>query len=349
MPLTARHADGRHIDSTDDEQWAEVHVSSYQGLFCPECRHGMYARKPPNMIRHFAHKAGRPNSCSLTAAESPQHLHTKVLVAEAVRTLGWAAEVECPGDGWRADVLATSPSGQVRIAFEPQFATIHESAARERTQRHQASGVKTVWLDAKGQESLAELSRGRLFYDERDPRVGVQTFSGRSWGPHRLPLSTFIQRLCLGRLTHDGRYWADEQDRQAAVRRAQEEAKQRTEEERLAEARREWSREHAEEQEARRRQEFAASNAKAAEISERIDREIAEQRKRREQEQKREQQPVEAARREADPWAPSNVMSDEELLVLTERYVAEPKPFPGWIPAGDRLHAALARRGLRQD
>lgn len=289
MPLTARHVDGRHIDSTSDEQWAEVHVSSYQGLFCPECRHGMYARKPPNMIRHFAHKAGRPNSCSLTAAESPQHLHTKALVAEAVRTLGWTAEVERPGDGWRADVLATSPSGQERIAFEPQFATIHESVARERTQRHQASGVKTVWLDAKGQESLAEFSRGRLFYDERDPRVGVQAFSGRSWGPHRLPLSAFVQRLCLGRLTHDGRYWADEQDRQTAVRRAQEEAKQRAEEERLAEARREWNRKHAEEQEVRRRQEQG-----------RIDREIAEHREQRERERQREQKEQERVRQERE-------------------------------------------------
>jgi hypothetical protein len=375
MPLTALHVDERRIDSTDDEQWAEVHHPGYKGLVCPECAHGMYARKPPNMVRHFAHNPGYPRACSLTAAESAEHLRTKIFIAEAVRTLGWTAKIECPGDGWRADVLAISPSGQRRIAFEPQFATIHESTARERTQRHKASGIEaTVWLDAKGQESLTELSRGRLFYDERDPRVGVQAFEGGRWGPRRLPLGVFVQRVCSAQLTYDGARWTSTSDQEAHARWIRKEEERRAEAERQAEARREWHRKHAEEEEARRQREAERRRAE----QERIDREIAEHRKRREQEREQEQaerqaqwerdRPIreaeereaqgrrkhEQAQREAEwraahPWTPENTMSDEELLALNKRYVDEPKPFPGWISAGEQLHVALGRRGLLHD
>jgi len=54
-------------------------------------------------------------------------------------------------------------------------------------------------------------------------------------------------------------------------------------------------------------------------------------------------------RHEVEPWAPADGMSNEELLALTKRYVAEPKPFPGWIFFGDRLHVALRHRGLLHD
>lgn len=375
MPLTARHVDGRRIDSTDDEQWAEVHVAGYENLRCPECAYQMCARGGgERRIRHFAHKPGRSDTCSLTAAESAEHLHTKVLVAEAVRTIGWTAEIEYPGDGWRADVLAISPSSQRRLAFEPQFARIHESTALERMKRHRTSGVETVWLDAKGQGSLAELSRGRLFYDERDPRVGVQTFTAGRWGVRQIPLSAFIQRVCIGRLTHNGGYWADEQDRTAAERWIREEEKRREERERLAEARRELHRKHAKAQEERLMQEIEVKRAQREKEAERLREQFAEQerknaedrvraaadrehRKReweagheeREQEKQRKQKEAEAAWRAANPWAPASAMSDEELLALTAQYVSQPMPFPGWIDAGERLHAALARRGLLHD
>ena len=53
--------------------------------------------------------------------------------------------------------------------------------------------------------------------------------------------------------------------------------------------------------------------------------------------------------RPAESWAPTSTMSNEELLLLAERFVAEPKPFPDWIPIGDRIHAALSGRGLLHD
>ena len=53
--------------------------------------------------------------------------------------------------------------------------------------------------------------------------------------------------------------------------------------------------------------------------------------------------------RPTESWTPARAMSNEELLALAERFVAEPKPFPDWIPIGDRIHAALSSRGLLHD
>jgi len=50
-----------------------------------------------------------------------------------------------------------------------------------------------------------------------------------------------------------------------------------------------------------------------------------------------------------ESWVPTSAMTDEQLLVLTKRYVNRPKPFPNWIVVGDQLHVALKRRGLLHD
>lgn len=48
-------------------------------------------------------------------------------------------------------------------------------------------------------------------------------------------------------------------------------------------------------------------------------------------------------------WTPTGAMSDEELLALAKRFVDTPKPFPDWIPIGDRIHVALKHRDLLHD
>lgn len=225
MPLTARHDDGRRIDSTDDDQWAEVHRSGYRGLFCPECRGVMHARDGfGQRIRCFAHNPGSSESCSLRQSESPEHLRVKSLIAQSVRSLtGWTADIEHPGDGWRADVLAISPGGDRRIAFEPQFSYIHADTARTRTARHGASGVETVWLDTRMRPNLEGLPRARLTYRDNDPRVSVAGFDARGWSAtiepwwnaiKRLTPGQFAQRVCLGVVTYaDDGLWAADADR----------------------------------------------------------------------------------------------------------------------------------------
>lgn len=238
MPLTTRHRDGRRLDSTDDQVWAEVHRPGYPGLYCPECDHAMYARSGGTLrIRHFAHKGrSAADRCTFGAGESPEHLRTKALIADAVRSLdGWSAEIEAPGDGWRADVLAVGPQpdelGTRRIAFEPQFSYIHPDAARERTERHRASAVETVWLPTPQQvEHVSAFTWARLHYDAPDVRVSVHHLSPEPedsdpkppwWPARRLDVMAFIQAVCLGEIAFDGAVWASDAQRAEFARREQ--------------------------------------------------------------------------------------------------------------------------------
>src|SRR3546814_5673800 len=69
------------------------------------------------------------------------HRLLKLQLASAIRDAGWYAELEVAGEGWRADVLATSPDGTRRMAWEAQLAQITGAELRERTARMEASGV----------------------------------------------------------------------------------------------------------------------------------------------------------------------------------------------------------------
>lgn len=252
MPLTTRHVDGRRIDSTDDQQWTEVHRANYDGLFCPECRHPMGARdgcEVPRRIRHFAHRPGSP-TCSFGQGESEEHRNIKVLVARAVRDLtGWTAEIEYPGDGWRADVLAISPSGERRIAFEPQLSYIHPEKARERTERHAASNVETVWLDSRMRSNLEGLPRVRLHLSDLAPRVAVWALESAAyrggtappiWGRQRPQVDRFVRDVCLGTITYEDGFWASLSHRadEARLRREAWEARKRRDAEQQAQAER---------------------------------------------------------------------------------------------------------------
>lgn len=235
MPLTTRHRDGRRIDSTDDNQWAEVHIAGYEALFCPECRYRMHAVDGGGIrIRHFRHSAGNPSSCSRRAAESAEHLHVKKLVALAVRDLGWTAEIEYPGTGYQVDVLAISPHDGRRVAFEVQFSTIHASVAEERTRRHGTDDVETVWLDGKNQDSLRELRRALLWYRTDRQLVKTARLDPRGeWETRWAPLPHFVHEVCRRALLYDGGRWATPTDYAEVERKVAEQ--RRMEEERVAE------------------------------------------------------------------------------------------------------------------
>jgi len=74
------------------------------------------------------------------------HRLLKLQLASAIREAGWYAELEVAGDGWRADVLATSPDGARRMAWEAQLAQITVDELRGRTTRMHASGVPVCWV-----------------------------------------------------------------------------------------------------------------------------------------------------------------------------------------------------------
>lgn len=238
MPLTTRHRDGRRLDSTDDAVWAEVHKPGHPGLFCPECDYAMHAVAGGHRrIRHFAHNPGRSGACTFVTGESPEHLRTKALIADAVRLLdGWSAEIEAPGDGWRADVLAIGPHqdelGDRRIAFEPQFSYIHPDTARERTERHRSAGVETVWLPTTPRvEHVSMFTWARLHYEGPDAVEASAHQLNREpedgdpkppwWPARRLNVKDFVQAVCLGEITFDGTAWASDAQRAEFARREQ--------------------------------------------------------------------------------------------------------------------------------
>jgi hypothetical protein len=74
------------------------------------------------------------------------HRLLKLQLASAIRDAGWYAELEVAGEGWRADVLATSPDGTRRMAWEAQLAQITLDELRGRTARMKASGVPVCWV-----------------------------------------------------------------------------------------------------------------------------------------------------------------------------------------------------------
>lgn len=69
------------------------------------------------------------------------HRLLKLQLASAIRDAGWYAELEVAGEGWRADVLASSPDGTKRMAWEAQLAQITLDELRDRTARVEASGA----------------------------------------------------------------------------------------------------------------------------------------------------------------------------------------------------------------
>ncbi|MFF5379445.1 competence protein CoiA family protein [[Kitasatospora] papulosa] len=152
MGFTAQH-DGRgRLDATQPDlgcgwEWAAIHRSRPRVVMtCPECAHPLHAKVSPHGLRFFAHDPGSP-ICAL-AGESMEHHLLKLELATAVRAAGHHAELEVRGpDGdWRADVMASSPDGTARMAWEAQLSAITAEEIKERTARFAKDGVRVCWV-----------------------------------------------------------------------------------------------------------------------------------------------------------------------------------------------------------
>lgn len=170
MPLTAVYADAGVLDLTsdtvhDDVPWSALHRARPRPpLTCRECGHGLHAKVSRTGMRFFAHDAGAP-MCAL-AGESLAHRLLKVELASAIRAAGWHAELEVAGDGWRADVLATSPDGTVRMAWEAQLAAATIDELTERTATMTASGLRVCWITDKDRPFIGHVPSVRIRGDE---------------------------------------------------------------------------------------------------------------------------------------------------------------------------------------
>ncbi|MHB8449972.1 MAG: competence protein CoiA family protein [Mycobacteriales bacterium] len=150
MPLTAQHPELGLLDSSTEElrhgegAWPRVYkVRPRAPLTCRGCGHGLHAKVSSNGLRFFSHDAAQ-SDCP-TAGESLAHRLLKLELVSAVRAAGWEAELEVAGNGWRADVLATSPEGR-QVAWEAQLAQITPQEIVNRHSTMTADGLEVCWV-----------------------------------------------------------------------------------------------------------------------------------------------------------------------------------------------------------
>lgn len=194
MPLTAQHAQAGVLDATVDPlgegtSWEAIHRARPRApLTCRECGHGLHAKLSPRGLRFFAHDGAAP-ACSLVG-ETMAHRLLKLQLASAIREAGWYAELEVAGDGWRADVLATSPDGARRMAWEAQLAQITIDELQERTTRMRASGVPVCWVTDHDRPWIGAVPAIQIALPTDPGSADAQIIDGaavfrESWCPHR--------------------------------------------------------------------------------------------------------------------------------------------------------------------
>lgn len=120
-------------------------------LTCRDCGARMHAKTSSTGLRFFAHD--RAASGCPSVGETAEHLQLKQTLAELIRTLGCEAQLEATptaddAGGWRADVLATSPSG-VRLAVEVQLAAMTIEEGARRTERYSDDRIASLWVSPR--------------------------------------------------------------------------------------------------------------------------------------------------------------------------------------------------------
>lgn len=165
------------LDATRDElapgiKWVDVHRARPRlALRCPACGAGVHAKvsPAPRHMRYFAHDALDSN-CALSG-ESLAHRILKVELANAIRAAGWDAQLEVPGEGWRADVLASDPASPRRMAWEAQLSGQTPDETVERTTNLNRAGVAVCWVADKRASWLGSAPGVRLQRDHDGLRV----------------------------------------------------------------------------------------------------------------------------------------------------------------------------------
>jgi competence protein CoiA len=136
------------LDATSltDAGWAEIYkVRPRAELCCPSCGGGVHAKVSSSALRFFAHDRRAP-SCP-SAGETEAHLTLKREIVALARAAGWEAQLEVPGEGWRADVLVSRAG--LRISFEVQLSAMTAEEGRRRTQKFTESGARVVWVTSR--------------------------------------------------------------------------------------------------------------------------------------------------------------------------------------------------------
>jgi Competence protein CoiA-like family len=151
MPLVADGPGGLFDTTLPDlgvgVSWRSVYRARPRvWLVCPACGGSMHAKVSSRGLRFFAHDVAC-RECPLTG-ETIAHRLLKSALAGAVRRAGWHARLEAtaPDRRWRADVLASSPDGTRRVAWEAQLADQHDDDLLARTRRYIRDWIEVIWV-----------------------------------------------------------------------------------------------------------------------------------------------------------------------------------------------------------
>ncbi|MDF2698427.1 MAG: pSRTUE45b [Labilithrix sp.] len=193
------------LDATRDElapgiEWVGIHRARPRlPLRCPACGAGVHAKvsPAPRRLRYFAHDALDSN-CALSG-ESLAHRLLKVELVHAIRAAGWDAQLEVPGDGWRADVLASDAASSRRMAWEAQLSGQTPDETVERTANLHRAGVAVCWVTDKRASWLGSAPGVRLQRDDD----GLRVVEGHArldafWCEHRKRCANFDGGPCDG-------------------------------------------------------------------------------------------------------------------------------------------------------
>jgi len=191
MPLTAVYAGEFTVDATAalpaNLDWGMLHRARPRApLTCPECGHGLHAKVSSTGLRFFAHDVGA-GLCSLTG-ESVAHRLLKVELAVAIRAAGWVASLEVAGQGFRTDVMATSPDGETHLAWEAQLASITLDEVTRRTLAMSLAGVNVCWVTDREAPWLGHVPSVRVGPEELEGFGDPAAKAGADQGPRRREL-----------------------------------------------------------------------------------------------------------------------------------------------------------------
>lgn len=216
MPFTAVHPAVGRIDATQPDlgqglEWSQVYKARPRvPLTCPECGWGVHAKHSPRRVPYFSHDPGRPPKCELSN-ESWEHHMLKLELADAIRGAGWYAELEVPAEdgSWRADVMAASPDGTRRMAWEAQLSAITDEDIRARTARYRAEGIPVCWISSHKRPpnwiDVVPSVRVRAPQEQDEPWVvddGLAGFDQRTggWKFREEELGRFVRWVLQGQL-----------------------------------------------------------------------------------------------------------------------------------------------------
>jgi hypothetical protein len=201
--LTGELVDLRHIDPAER---LSLHADRAIPFVCRGCGGRVHMRLHPGdesdePFVTFAHHPGEGERCralGFHVEESPEHHRLKDAIARSAKDAGWSVELEVPGDGCRADVVATR-KGASRV-LEAQLSPLGTEEAIRRTDLYTREFGPTTWTHTRVRPWSTRIESVRVD-DGLDTVVGGVFLDQEGSTPAPpTPLADTIPRIVAGEL-----------------------------------------------------------------------------------------------------------------------------------------------------